>query len=86
MQFFDSYEAYVASLPSGKGTARLAQSHWPPAEELGLDRWRVFLSAVHFDILSHSTRQHPYPPTPSGYGRFLLSCIGAQTIKGIAKV
>ncbi|KAI9458864.1 S-adenosyl-L-methionine-dependent methyltransferase [Lactarius psammicola] len=38
LQFFDSYEQYVASLPGGKGTARLAQSHWPPTEELGLDR------------------------------------------------
>lgn len=38
LEFFDSYEAYVASLPGGKGTARLSQSHWPPTEELGLDR------------------------------------------------
>ena len=45
LQFVDSYEEYIASLPGGKGTARLMPSHWPPAEELGLDRWRVSLSA-----------------------------------------
>jgi hypothetical protein len=86
LEFFDSYEAYVASLPGGKGTARLSQSHWPPTEELGLDRWCVFLSAEHFDILSHNITQHSYTPAPSGYGRLLLSCTTTQTIKGIAKV
>ncbi|KAF8271861.1 S-adenosyl-L-methionine-dependent methyltransferase [Lactarius quietus] len=38
LHFFDSYEEYVASLPGGKGTARLMPSHWPPKEDLGLDR------------------------------------------------
>ncbi|KAH9968217.1 S-adenosyl-L-methionine-dependent methyltransferase [Russula dissimulans] len=38
LQFSETYENYIASLPGGKGTARLARSHWPPAEELGLDR------------------------------------------------
>lgn len=41
IQFFETYENYLASLPGGKGTARLARGHWPPAEELGLDRWYV---------------------------------------------
>jgi len=39
LQFFETYEHYLNSLPGGKGTARLSRSHWPPAEELGLDRW-----------------------------------------------
>jgi multisite-specific tRNA:(cytosine-C5)-methyltransferase len=39
LQLFETYERYLASLPGGKGTARLARSHWPPAEELSLDRW-----------------------------------------------
>jgi len=39
LHFFETYEHYLASLPGGKGTARLARSHWPPAEELELDRW-----------------------------------------------
>jgi hypothetical protein len=43
LQFSETYENYIASLPGGKGTARLARSHWPPAEELGLDRWYVLL-------------------------------------------
>ncbi len=86
LQFFDSYEQYVASLPGGKGTARITQSHWPPTEELGLERWRVFLLAERFDILSYNTRQHSYIPAPTGHGRFLRSCTATQTIEGIAKV
>jgi len=39
LQFFETHEHYVNSLAGGKGTARLSRSHWPPAEELGLDRW-----------------------------------------------
>ena len=39
LQFFETHEHYVSSLAGGKGTARLSRSHWPPAEELGLDRW-----------------------------------------------
>ncbi|KAH8998106.1 S-adenosyl-L-methionine-dependent methyltransferase, partial [Lactarius akahatsu] len=38
LQFFDSYEEYVASPPGGGGAVRLAQSHWPPTEEFNLDR------------------------------------------------
>ena len=40
-KYFETYEQYIASLPGGKGTARLTRSHWPPAEELGLERWYV---------------------------------------------
>lgn len=38
LQYFDSYEQYVAALPDGRVTARVVQSHWPPTEELGLER------------------------------------------------
>ncbi|KAH9990974.1 S-adenosyl-L-methionine-dependent methyltransferase [Russula compacta] len=37
LQFFETYDDYLASL-GGNGSARLVRSHWPPAEELGLDR------------------------------------------------
>ncbi|KAI9444273.1 cytosine-5--methyltransferase [Lactarius indigo] len=33
LQFVDSYEQYAASLPDGRATSRLAQSHWPPTED-----------------------------------------------------
>ncbi|KAF8480122.1 S-adenosyl-L-methionine-dependent methyltransferase [Russula ochroleuca] len=38
LKYFETHEQYLASLSGGKGTARLARSHWPPAEELGLER------------------------------------------------
>jgi multisite-specific tRNA:(cytosine-C5)-methyltransferase len=44
LKYFDTYEHYVASLPGGKGAARLTRGHWPPAEELGLERWYVHLA------------------------------------------
>ncbi len=44
LKYFETYEHYVASLPGGKGTARLARSHWPPSEDLGLERWYVHLA------------------------------------------
>jgi 16S rRNA C967 or C1407 C5-methylase (RsmB/RsmF family) len=40
-KYFETYGQYIASLPGGKGTARLTRSHWPRAEELGLERWYV---------------------------------------------
>ena len=48
LKYFETHEHYLASLSGGKGTARLARSHWPPAEELGLERWYVH-SAVDWD-------------------------------------
>ena len=39
MKYFEIYDDYIASLPGGKGTARLSRSHWPPREDLGLERW-----------------------------------------------
>ena len=89
LQFFDNYEQYVASLPGGRGTARLVQSHWPPtpAEELCLDRWwDFFLAAEHFYVLSHDPRQHSYLPPSTGYGWLLCSRTATQTTKGITKV
>jgi multisite-specific tRNA:(cytosine-C5)-methyltransferase len=39
MKYFETYDDYIASLPDGKGSARLARSHWPLTEDLGLERW-----------------------------------------------
>lgn len=44
MKYFETYDDYIASLPGGKGTARLARSHWPPTEDLGLERWYAHLA------------------------------------------
>jgi multisite-specific tRNA:(cytosine-C5)-methyltransferase len=41
LKYFETYDDYTASLPGGKRAARLARSHWPPAEDLGLKRWCV---------------------------------------------
>ncbi|KAI0305143.1 S-adenosyl-L-methionine-dependent methyltransferase [Multifurca ochricompacta] len=38
LQSYETYEHYLTSLPGGKGTARLVQSHWPPSEDLCLER------------------------------------------------
>ncbi|KAI0280399.1 cytosine-5--methyltransferase [Russula aff. rugulosa BPL654] len=38
MKYFETYDDYIASLSGGKGTARLVRSHWPPTEDLGLER------------------------------------------------
>jgi multisite-specific tRNA:(cytosine-C5)-methyltransferase len=38
MKYFETYDDYIASLPDGKGSARLARSHWPLTEDLGLER------------------------------------------------
>ena len=47
LKYFETYEQYLALLPGGKGTARFTRSHWPPADELGLERWYVY-SAEHW--------------------------------------
>lgn len=44
MKYFETYDDYIASLPGGKGTARLARSHWPPTEDPGLERWYAYLA------------------------------------------
>ena len=44
MKYVETYDDYIASLPGGKGAARLARSHWPPTEDLGLERWYVHLA------------------------------------------
>ena len=71
LQFFDSYEQYVASLPSGgKGTARLVRSHWPPTptEKLCLERWWVFLSAEHLCLTTRdSIRIYPHLQDTGGF-------------------
>jgi len=38
MKYFETYDDYIPSLPGGKGAARLTRSHWPPTEDLGLER------------------------------------------------
>jgi hypothetical protein len=65
--FFDSFEAYVESLPDDrqKRSHKMLRTHWPPsnADELQLNRWYVpftiFLSRLenslqHADIPSSS--------------------------------
>jgi multisite-specific tRNA:(cytosine-C5)-methyltransferase len=42
--FFESYDAYIASLPENKrADVKLGRSHWPPEEseleKLHLERW-----------------------------------------------
>jgi multisite-specific tRNA:(cytosine-C5)-methyltransferase len=49
MKYSKTFDDYIASLPGGKGTARLARSHWPPTEDLGLERWYAHL-AWHWKI------------------------------------
>jgi 16S rRNA methyltransferase RsmB/F len=85
LQFFETYEHYLASLPAGKGTARLARSHWPPAEELGLDRWYVSFSlAIEFSVDDGS--QYPHISTPPGHRRVFRCCTATQAIGGCTQV
>lgn len=44
INYIETHDDYIASLPGGKGTARLTRSHWPPTEDLGLERWYVHLA------------------------------------------
>jgi hypothetical protein len=46
VKYLETYDDYIASLPGGKGAARLARSHWPPTptDGLGLERWYVHLA------------------------------------------
>ena len=44
LNFFDSYENYLESLPGEKRkTTKMVKTHWPPdnVDELHLDRWYV---------------------------------------------
>jgi multisite-specific tRNA:(cytosine-C5)-methyltransferase len=69
LKFFDTYEEYVASLPGGKGTARLVRSHWPPTEELGLERW-CGNSAEHLAFgltAKYSIRIYPHLQDTGGF-------------------
>lgn len=68
LEYFETYEHYVASLPGGKGTARLTRSHWPPAEELGLERWYV-RSAAHWNWfpIKDSIRIYPHLQDTGGF-------------------
>ena len=84
MKFFDTYEDYVASLPGGKGTARLVRSHWPPTEELGLERWcGIWLNTCFW---LDGKRQHSHIPTPTGHRRVFPCCIAAPAIDDCTKV
>jgi multisite-specific tRNA:(cytosine-C5)-methyltransferase len=69
LQFFETYDQYLASLPGGKGTGRIARSHWPPAEELGLDRWCVYLDEhLRFGaIIENSMRIYPHLQDTGGF-------------------
>jgi len=49
LNFFDSYEAYMESLPEERRrTTKMAKTHWPPdnVDELHLDRWCVHHSLL----------------------------------------
>jgi len=53
LNFFDSYEAYMESLPEERRrTTKMAKTHWPPenVDELHLDRW-----CVHHSLLQRET-------------------------------
>lgn len=84
LKYFDTYEHYVASLPGGKGAARLTRSHWPPAEELGLERWYVRLAEQ--CSLASNEKQYTHISAPTGHRRVFHCCNSAQAINSHTKV
>jgi len=68
LKYFETHEQYLASLSGGKGTARLARSHWPPAEELGLERWYVHSAACwNWLLMKDSIRIYPHLQDTGGF-------------------
>lgn len=69
MKYFETYDDYIASLSGGKGTARLVRSHWPPTEDLGLERryvhmvwhWKIWL------LIQVSIRIYPHLQDTGGF-------------------
>ena len=84
LQFFETYDDYLTSL-GGNASARLVRSHWPPAEELGLDRWYVD-SAEHLNCLGYNGGQYTHLSAPSGHWRLFHCSFAAQAIDGGPKV
>lgn len=67
LKYLETYEDYIASLPGGKGTARLARSHWPPAEELGLERWYAHSAERFWLLIKDSIRIYPHLQDTGGF-------------------
>ena len=50
LNFFDSHESYLESLPEErKKASKMVKTHWPPdnGSELQLNRWCVYRSLLH---------------------------------------
>ena len=74
LNFFDSYDSYLESLPEeGRKVSKMVKTHWPPdnVDQLHLDRWCVDLSLYSMEGPNTCISMRLYPHLQDTGGFFV---------------